>query len=88
MKSQYAGYADQAELDAAYDVENSAPDFMIYANKFMADSEAAEAAVPNKRLGVPYGPTVMENLDIFMPQTKSPARLRSSCSSTVVIGNR
>ena len=44
---------------------------MIYANKFMADSEAAEAAVPNKRLGVPGGPTVMENLDIFMPQTKA-----------------
>jgi arylformamidase len=71
MKTHYAGYADQAELDAAYDVENSVPDFTIYANKFMADSEAADAAVPNKRLGVPYGPTLMENLDIFMPQSKA-----------------
>ena len=71
MTSLYAGYADQAALDAAYDVENSVPDFMVYAHKFMADSAAAEAAIPNKRLGVPYGPTLMENLDLFLPETSS-----------------
>lgn len=70
MKSLYAGYADQAALDAAYDVENSVPDFMIYARQFMSDSEAARNALPCK-LGVPYGPTVMENLDIFMPASSA-----------------
>ncbi len=67
MTTLYAGYADQPALDSAYDVENSVPDFMIYARKFMADSEAAEAAIPNKRLGVQYGPTLMENLDLYLP---------------------
>lgn len=71
MSSLYAGYADQAALDAAYDVENSVPDFMVYARKFMADSEEAEAAIPNKRLGVAYGPTLMENLDLFLPENGS-----------------
>lgn len=71
MSSLYAGYADQAALDAAYDVENSVPDFTVYARKFMADSEAAEAAIPDKRLGVSYGPTLMENLDLFLPKKGS-----------------
>ena len=67
MTTLYAGYADQAALDAAYDAEKSVPDFQFYANKFMADSAAAEAALPNKRMGVPYGPTLMENLDLYLP---------------------
>jgi arylformamidase len=67
MKPMYAGYETQAELDAAYDVENSVPDFMIYAHKFMADSAAAREAL-SPRLKVPYGPTVMENLDLFLPK--------------------
>ena len=45
MKSLYAGYADQAELDKAYDVENSVPDFGMYAQKFTSESEAARAAL-------------------------------------------
>ena len=69
MTTLYAGYADQAALDLAYDAEGSVPDFMIYANKFMADSAAAEAALPNKRLGVAYGPTLMENLDLYLPDS-------------------
>jgi arylformamidase len=68
MKSLYAGYADQAELDKAYDVENSVPDFGMYAQKFTVESEAARAAL-HCRLNVPYGPTLMENVDIFMPKT-------------------
>ncbi len=69
MKPLYAGYETQAELDAAYDVENSVPDFMIYARRFMADSEAARDALA-PRLGVPYGPTLMENLDLFTPTAR------------------
>ena len=71
MSTLYAGYPDQAALDTAYDVENSVPDFMVYARKFMADSEAAEAAIADKRLGVPYGPTLMENLDVYRPAQAS-----------------
>ena len=57
MPTLYAGYPDQAALDAAYDVENSGPDFMVYANRFMADSAAARVAL-SPQLGVPYGSTV------------------------------
>ena len=70
MFSLYAGYVDQVALDAAYDVESSVPDFMTYARKFMDDSAAAEAAIADKRLGVPYGPTLMENLDLYLPPSK------------------
>ena len=66
MKMLYGGYATQAELDAAYDVENSVPDFMIYARRFVADSEAARAALA-PRLAVPYGPTVMETMEVYSP---------------------
>jgi arylformamidase len=68
MKSLYSGYPDQAALDKAYDVENSVPDFSTYAQKFVSESEVARAAL-NCRLNVPYGPTRMENVDIFMPKT-------------------
>jgi arylformamidase len=67
MQTLYAGYPSQAELDAAYDVESSVPDFMVYANKYMADSETSRGKL-SPRLGVPYGPTVMENVDIFTPK--------------------
>jgi arylformamidase len=68
MKPLYAGYATQAELDAAYDVESSVPDFMIYAHKFVAESQAARDAL-SPRLNVPYGPTLMENLELYTPKT-------------------
>lgn len=67
MSSDFAGYTTQSDLDDAYDVERSVPDFMIYARKFMTDSEAAEVSISNKRLNIPYGPTLMENLDLFLP---------------------
>ena len=67
MKTLYGSYATQAELDAAYDVENSVPDFMVYAHRFVAESEAARAAL-SPRLEVPYGPTLMETMEVYAPK--------------------
>ncbi|UNK39964.1 alpha/beta hydrolase (plasmid) [Shinella sp. H4-D48] len=75
MTQLFAGYESQAALDAAYDVESSVPDFTVYARQFMADSAAAEAAIADKQLGVSYGPTLMETLDLYRPSpapTKAP----------------
>jgi arylformamidase len=50
------------------------PDFSIYARKFTTESEAARAGL-QCHLNVPYGPTLMENVDIFLPKAgggKSP----------------
>lgn len=57
-------FKTQEELDAAYDVENSVPDFMVYARQYIASSENAREALPCA-LGVRYGPTVEEYVDIF-----------------------
>ena len=70
MKPLYAGYETQAELDAAYDVESSVPDFMIYARKFMSESEAAREAL-KPQLDVPYGPTLMETVEVYTPKLSS-----------------
>lgn len=67
MTQLFSGYETQAALDAAYDVEASVPDFMIYARRFMEDSAAAEAAIADKQLGIAYGPTLMEHLDLYRP---------------------
>ncbi|UNK39963.1 alpha/beta hydrolase (plasmid) [Shinella sp. H4-D48] len=75
MTKLFAGYESQAALDAAYDVESSVPDFSVYARQFMADSAAAEAAIADKQLGISYGATLMENLDLYRPSpapTKAP----------------
>ena len=50
--------------DAEYDVERSVSDFMHYARQY-ADGSAAARGTLEARLGVRYGPTVDEYLDIF-----------------------
>lgn len=72
MSSLYAGYPDRAALDAAYDVENSVPDFMVFAEKFMADAASARAAL-NPREDVPYGTTLMETVEVYPAAGDAPA---------------
>ena len=72
MNMLYAGYPDQQSLDAAYDVEHYVPDFMYYANKFMSESAAARALL-NPKENVPYGPTLMETLELYEARGDTPA---------------
>jgi arylformamidase len=65
----YRGFASQAELDRAYDVEQSVPDFPRYAEWFTGESDAARRELTS-RLDVRFGPTLDETLDIF--PAKSP----------------
>lgn len=60
----YKTFKTQEALDAAYDVENSVPDFMVYANQYITASQNARASLPCA-LGVKYGPTNEEYADIF-----------------------
>lgn len=60
----YKTFKTQKDLDVAYDVENSVPDFMVYARQYIAASENARATLPCAS-GVKYGQTVEEFVDIF-----------------------
>lgn len=60
----YRGFTTQEEIDAQYDVERSVPDFRIYAQHYVQESENARKRLP-AQLDVPYGPTLDETLDIF-----------------------
>ena len=60
----FGTFTTQEALDAAYDVENSVPDFMVYARQYVASSENTRKDLPCA-LGVKYGPTVEEYVDIF-----------------------
>lgn len=57
-------YKTHDELNAAYDVESSVPDFMVYAHQYIAASEHARASLP-WAAGVKYGETVDEYIDVF-----------------------
>ena len=60
----YRQFATQAEIDAQYDVEQSVPDFSIYAKHYIEESRVARHRL-RCELDVPYGPTLAETLDIF-----------------------
>lgn len=60
----YRDFTSQQELDAAYDVEASVTDFMVYARAYIEASEVAQRNL-NCRVDVPYGPTKAEYVDIF-----------------------
>ena len=57
-------YATQRDLDAAYDVEASVPDFSIYARLYTEESEDARRRLRH-HANVAYGPTLAEYVDIF-----------------------
>jgi len=71
MSSMYGNFKSQAELDAAYDVENSVADFMVYANQYIEGSAQVRIDLQND-VDVAYGPTVDEYVDIF-PAAKANA---------------
>lgn len=60
----YKTFRTQAEFDAAYDVEASVPDFMVYARMFTQASADTREALPCVQ-NVRYGPTMAEYVDIF-----------------------
>ncbi len=60
----YREFESQAQIDAQYDVEQSVPDFMVYARHYTEQSRLARHRL-RCTLDVPYGPTVDEALDIF-----------------------
>lgn len=60
----YRKFSSQSELDAAYDVELSVPDFQAYLGKFEAATQAARAALKHE-LAVPIGPALDERCDLF-----------------------
>ena len=55
----YRTFETAADLDAAYDVEKSVPDFVVYATQYVAASEAARRTLRNET-DVRYGPTRAE----------------------------
>lgn len=60
----YRQFATQAEIDAQYDVEQSVPDFTVYAKHYTEESRVARHRL-RCELDLPYGPTRAETLDIF-----------------------
>ena len=72
MSKLYRDFATRAEIDAEYDVERSVPDFMHYARQY-ADGSAAARRTLDSRLGLRYGPTLDEHLDVFpAPRRNAP----------------
>ena len=64
MHKLYRGFTTQAQIDAQYDVEQSVPDFMVYARHYTEESRLARHRL-RCELDLPYGPTRDETLDIF-----------------------
>ncbi len=64
----YRNFETQAEIDREYDVENSVPDFMVYARQYDQSSSDARRRLEVAE-NVRYGPTVEEYVDIF-PATR------------------
>lgn len=64
MPKLYRDFETRARIDAEYDVERSVPDFMHYARQYVDGSAAARRTL-EARLGLRYGPTLDEYVDIF-----------------------
>jgi arylformamidase len=61
----YRGFATQAEIDAEYNVGALRPDYEEVAQRMAALSDEVRRAHPTARLGVRFGPTRDEHLDVF-----------------------
>ncbi len=57
-------FPSQEALDRAYDVENSVPDFMVYARRYVSESTRARHEL-TCHSDVRFGPTLAEHIDIF-----------------------
>ena len=64
MSTLYGDFTTRAQIDAEYDVERSVPDFMVYARQYV-DGSATARSMLDGRLGLRYGPTLDEYLDVF-----------------------
>ncbi|MEM9220801.1 MAG: alpha/beta hydrolase [Pseudomonadota bacterium] len=64
MAAVFRHFATQEDLEKAYDVEASVPDFAAYARQFVESSSRTRDRQPCE-LGVRYGPTRDEYADIF-----------------------
>lgn len=73
----YLGYQTKESFDAAFDVETSVPDMDVFIERYIADSARARGVL-ECRLGVRYGPSVMEHLDVF------PSRMRQGNAPLIV----
>lgn len=72
MTDTYRGM-DRAALDREYNARATVPDIMPILAEYRARTEAAKAALPGARIGLPYGPTEPERLDIYPAATPGPA---------------
>jgi hypothetical protein len=77
MANFYDRYATMQDLDAAYDVEGSVANMAAYGERFVRDSESAREDL-ERRLGVRYGPTLMENLGQSAMRSRSRSKLASA----------
>lgn len=64
MAAYFRNYQTRADLDRAYDVERSVPNFRVHADQYVEGSAQARRHLGGK-LGVQYGPTVEEYADVF-----------------------
>ena len=64
MVKLYRNFETQEEIDQAYNVELSVPDFSIYADLYVNESARARDEL-DCLLNVQFGPTLDEHLDIF-----------------------
>ena len=60
----YRNFATQEELDAQYGLENTVEDVSLYADFYARESEKVRAELDH-RLGMPFGPTLAEHLDLY-----------------------
>ncbi len=67
----YRNFATQEELDAQYDLSRSVPDVDVYSAFYERESEKARAAF-GSRLGLPFGPTLAEHVDVYPAGADAP----------------
>jgi arylformamidase len=68
----YRGFATQAEIDAEYNVGALRPDFAALEQEVAASSAQLRSSHAPARLGVRFGPTRAERLDVFCAQARAP----------------
>lgn len=72
----YRGFATQAEVDAEYNVGALRPDYAELEARMVERSAEVRRVHPTARLGVRFGPTLAERLDVFCAGEEAPTRLR------------
>lgn len=64
-------FDSQEELDRAYDIVGSTPNFPEYVEQFVSKSESVRASY-RCELGISYGPSLAETLDVFPGEAGGP----------------